>query len=188
MSAFLVESEHRAARPAVREACSQSDAFKPRPPSPPFQPRCTGTDAEAQVGDDLFDFDAEIEPLLDVLVSKTLEQAHVEAEREGEMAALVAVSAAAAAARCEEAAAVATAEAVALATARERRVAQRAQRREAEARARLLAKAGSQQLARQLWPSVLEGACSALRAGDAWVEPAARQIEAVFWPWLMDRV
>lgn len=53
------------------------------------RPLQSGIDAETQIlPGDLFDFDFEVDPLLDVLVGKTLEQALLEASHEDELAAI----------------------------------------------------------------------------------------------------
>lgn len=63
-------------KPKMAEKSSQSDAFQPRPATPPYIPRKTGIDRSTQVEDvrELFIFDLQVEPILDVIVSKTLEQ------------------------------------------------------------------------------------------------------------------
>jgi hypothetical protein len=46
-----------------------------RPPTPLFIPMKIGVDVETQIAaGDLFDFNFEVEPILEVLVGKTLEQ------------------------------------------------------------------------------------------------------------------
>merc|ERR1719386_519479 len=61
------------------EAETQTDFLLDRPPSPLFMPAKIGYDLGTQVEDgDLFDFDREVEPLLEVLVGKTLEQSMME--------------------------------------------------------------------------------------------------------------
>ena len=56
-------------------------------PAPIFIPMKTGVDVETQIYDgDLFDFDAEVEPILEVLVGKTLEQSMMEVMEEEELA------------------------------------------------------------------------------------------------------
>lgn len=67
---------------------TQSDAFKdPVIPTKPFIPRKTGIDKETQIEDltELFDFDAEVVPMLEVLVHKTIEQALFEIQSEAEL-------------------------------------------------------------------------------------------------------
>ncbi|OLP95737.1 Polycystin-2 [Symbiodinium microadriaticum] len=67
----------------------QTDEFLPEPPPEQYQPQRTGIDASTQVEDgELFDFDAEVEPILDVLVMKTLEQSVMEVEEEHELSAM----------------------------------------------------------------------------------------------------
>lgn len=68
---------------------AQTDEFLPEPPPEEYLPQKTGIDAFTQVEDgELFHFDEEVEPLLDVLVNKTLEQALMEVEEEHEIAAM----------------------------------------------------------------------------------------------------
>jgi hypothetical protein len=75
--------------PEEVEAETQTDALMDRPPSPLFVPTKTGIDAETQVDVGvLFDFDAEVEPILEVLVGKTLELSVLEVLEEEELAAI----------------------------------------------------------------------------------------------------
>ena len=67
----------------------QTDAFLDRPPSPLFIPAKSGADVSTQIEDgDLFDFDIEVKPILEVLIGKTLEQSLLEVAEEEELAAL----------------------------------------------------------------------------------------------------
>lgn len=64
----------------------QADEFLPKPPSPKYIPKKTGIDKITQIGDyDLFDYDREVQPILNVLLSKTCEQAILEVEEETEL-------------------------------------------------------------------------------------------------------
>jgi hypothetical protein len=68
---------------------TQTDAFLDRPASPLFIPKKSGDDVATQIEQgDLFDFDIEVQPLLDVIVGKTLEQAIFEVLEERELFAL----------------------------------------------------------------------------------------------------
>lgn len=68
---------------------TQTDVFYDRPLSPVFIPKKSGEDIETQIDDgELFDFDYEVKPLLEVLVGKTLEQALMEVMEETELASL----------------------------------------------------------------------------------------------------
>jgi hypothetical protein len=67
----------------------QTDAFLDRPPTPLFIPAKTGLDIHTQIEEgDLFDFDIEVRPILEVLVGKTLEQSLLEVMEEEELAQL----------------------------------------------------------------------------------------------------
>ncbi|KXZ49444.1 RSP3 protein [Gonium pectorale] len=71
------------------DTSTQTDAFLDRPPTPLFVPQKTGTDAITQIENgDLFDFDFEVEPILEVLVGKVLEQGLMEVLEEEELAAM----------------------------------------------------------------------------------------------------
>jgi hypothetical protein len=68
------------------EISTQTDAFLDRPPSPLFIPPKTGMDAATQIMDgELFDFDVEVRPLLEVLIGKTMEQSLMEVMEEEEL-------------------------------------------------------------------------------------------------------
>lgn len=65
-----------------KNADTQTDAFLDRPVTPLFIQQKRGVDAETQIENgDLFDFNMEVEPLLEVLVGKTLEQGLMEVSR-----------------------------------------------------------------------------------------------------------
>merc|ERR1719231_1036301 len=74
-------------RPIEADIETQTDAFMDQLPAPIFIPMKTGVDVETQIYDgDLFDFDAEVDPILEVLVGKTLEQSMMEVMEEEELA------------------------------------------------------------------------------------------------------
>jgi len=71
------------------EAETQTDFLLDRPPSPLFMPAKIGIDCATEILDgELFDFDVEVEPVLEVLVGKTLEQGMMEVLEEEELASL----------------------------------------------------------------------------------------------------
>ncbi|XP_052873768.1 radial spoke head protein 3 homolog [Anopheles cruzii] len=73
--------------PPELDAGCQTDLFLHRPPSPPYIPAKSGCDAATEILDgELFDFDTEVQPIIEVLVSRTLEQALVEVLHEEEIA------------------------------------------------------------------------------------------------------
>merc|ERR1719487_2267358 len=71
------------------EAETQTDFLLDRPPSPLFMPAKIANDIETQIEvGELFDFDVECEPVLEVLVGKTLEQGMMEVLEEEELESL----------------------------------------------------------------------------------------------------
>eukprot|EP00927_Polykrikos_kofoidii_P015994 TRINITY_DN17174_c0_g3_i2.p1 TRINITY_DN17174_c0_g3~~TRINITY_DN17174_c0_g3_i2.p1 ORF type:complete len:466 (+),score=123.12 TRINITY_DN17174_c0_g3_i2:119-1516(+) len=71
------------------EAETQTDFLLDRPPSPLFMPAKIGVDVDTQIEEgELFDFDIECEPVLEVLVGKTLEQGMMEVLEEEELESL----------------------------------------------------------------------------------------------------
>lgn len=83
ISSFLVEEKKPV---VVVDVNTQTNEFHDRPPTPEYVPKKTGVDASTQIEPgQLFDFDAEIGPLLEVVASKTLEQSLLEVEEEAEL-------------------------------------------------------------------------------------------------------
>jgi hypothetical protein len=67
-------------------AATQTDAFLDRAPSPFYVPQKNGLDVATQVYEgELFDFDMEVNPILEILVGKTLEQSLMEVMEENEL-------------------------------------------------------------------------------------------------------
>ena len=76
-------------RPIELDAETQTQAFMDRPASPLFVPARTGLDVVTQISPgDLWDFDLEVEPILEVLVGKTLHVALLELMQEEELEAI----------------------------------------------------------------------------------------------------
>ncbi|CAA9994883.1 unnamed protein product [Nesidiocoris tenuis] len=75
--------------PPTETVFTQTDYFTDRPPTPEFVPAKTGVDTSTQIQPgELFHFDTEVKPILEVLVGKTVEQALVEVMEEEELAAI----------------------------------------------------------------------------------------------------
>ncbi|KAM7533032.1 hypothetical protein Aperf_G00000125471 [Anoplocephala perfoliata] len=67
----------------------QTEYFIDRPPSPLIAKTLIGIDAQTQIGpSELFNFDAEVVPLLEALLNKTLEQSLMEVIEEEELASI----------------------------------------------------------------------------------------------------
>ncbi|XP_014612427.1 PREDICTED: radial spoke head protein 3 homolog B isoform X2 [Polistes canadensis] len=76
-------------KPDELEVGTQTDYFLDRPPTPKYCLVKTGEDVSTQIEPgDLFDFDLEIQPIVEVIVGKTIEQALIEVLEEEEVAAL----------------------------------------------------------------------------------------------------
>lgn len=81
---FLKDSQNE--KPQEVNIKIQTDEFKPKPPEPQYVPKKTGVDSSTQVEqNELFDFDREVEPILNVLIMKTLEVSSLEIEEEQEL-------------------------------------------------------------------------------------------------------
>mmetsp|Transcript_14314 Transcript_14314/g.21431 ORF Transcript_14314/g.21431 Transcript_14314/m.21431 type:complete len:372 (-) Transcript_14314:208-1323(-) len=73
-------------KPAEVDAETQTQAFMDRPVSPLFVATKTGIDEQTQIEPgDLFDFDLEVEPILEVLVGKTIHVSMLELMQEEEL-------------------------------------------------------------------------------------------------------
>ncbi|WAR07449.1 RSPH3-like protein [Mya arenaria] len=167
----------------------QTDAFLDRPPSPMFVPAKTGKDTATQILDgDLFDFDIEVKPILEVLVGKTVEQSLLEVMEEEELANLRSQQRA-----FEELRNAEFVEQQRLEEQerrhreeKERRMKQQREvlRKEKETAEKIAARAFAQSYLADLVPTVF----GTLSDNGYFYDPVERDIEQGFLPWLMDRV
>ncbi|XP_049822017.1 radial spoke head protein 3 homolog isoform X2 [Aethina tumida] len=175
--------------PPVLDMCTQTDLFLDRPVSPFYVPRKSGQDAETQIyPGDLFDFDMEVQPILEVLVGKTIEQSLIEVLEEEELAALreqqrkfleIRAAENAEAQRIEE---------------REKRMIREKERRlrdydegikiQKEMEERIAASVLMQGYLNNLLPSVLEG----LESEGFLTDSIRKDVDEGFMPWLMKEV
>lgn len=76
-------------RPPELEQSCQTDLFLQRPLTPPYVSAKVGIDASTEIVDgELFDFDMEVQPILETLIGRTLQQALSEVIHEEEIAEL----------------------------------------------------------------------------------------------------
>lgn len=76
-------------RPPEFEQSCQTDLFLQRPLTPPYVSAKVGIDASTEIIDgELFDFDMEVQPILETLIGRTLQQALSEVIHEEEIAEL----------------------------------------------------------------------------------------------------
>lgn len=85
MTQYLIEDENVVVEKLDNQ--TQADDFKAIPEPPPYIPVKSGVDKSTQVENtsDLFNFDIEVKPMLEVIVRKTLEQALMEVSAEFEI-------------------------------------------------------------------------------------------------------
>ncbi|KAM4866331.1 radial spoke head protein 3 homolog [Thomomys bottae] len=167
----------------------QTDAFLDRPPTPLFIPAKIGKDVATQILEgELFDFDLEVKPMLEVLVGKTIEQSLLEVMEEEELANLRANQY-----TYEEMRNVELAEVQRLEE-QERRHREEKERRKqqqwdvihkhSETSQKISARAFAQRYLADLLPSVF----GSLRDSGYFYDPIERDIEVGFLPWLMYEV
>ncbi|TPX30323.1 hypothetical protein SmJEL517_g06092 [Synchytrium microbalum] len=171
------------------DAAAQTDAFLDRPPSPLYIPQKSGMDASTQILEgELFDFDIEVGPILQVLVGKTLEQSLMEVAEEDELESLRKHQSEYETRRAAE-----LAETQRLEEAERRRTEEkqrRLQERERvaelqhQAAARVAARAFASSYLKDLVPSVFETLTQRGFYGD----PVQKEVESTFLPWLTGQV
>ncbi|GLG92979.1 Uncharacterized protein GBIM_00504, partial [Gryllus bimaculatus] len=176
-------------RPPEVDVGCQTELFLDRPESPLYLPAKTGKDAETQIyPGDLFDFDVEVVPILEVLVGKTIQQAMMEVLEEEELAALreqqrrfleLRAAEEAERHRLEE-------QERRLREEKEARVAEfaEASRQNKDTQERVAAAVLTQGYLQDLLPSVLEG----LRESGYLLDDVREDVRSNFMPWLMSEV
>ncbi|NXY17616.1 RSPH3 protein, partial [Atrichornis clamosus] len=167
----------------------QTDEFLDRPPTPLFIPAKTGKDIATQIEEgELFDFDIEVKPILEVLIGKTVEQALLEVMEEEELAQLWSHQRAYAELRNAEFAELQRLEE------QDRRIREEKERRrlehleklrkQKETAEKIAARAFAQRYLADLIPSVFNN----LHDSGFFYDPIERDIETEFLPWLMSEV
>ncbi|KAM6992588.1 radial spoke head protein 3 homolog [Tautogolabrus adspersus] len=167
----------------------QTDDFLDRPATPLFIPAKSGKDVETQIEEgELFDFDREVQPLLEVLVGKTIEQSLEEVMEEEELASLRAQQRAFQELRNNELAEVQRLreQERRRSEEKERRMSQQKEvlKRERETAEKIAARAYTQQYLADLFPAVF----TSLRSHGYFYDPVEKDIETNFFPWLMDEI
>lgn len=164
---------------------TQTDAFLERPPTPKFVPAKSGTDAATQIEEgELFDFDTEVEPLLEVLVGKVLEQALCEVLEEEELEAMRQHQQHFEAIRAAELVAAQRLEAAERRKMeeKERRLKQERERNERERAVR--AKVAACAFARGYLGGIVKNVFQQLQDTGYFYDPVEREVELEFLPWL----
>ncbi|KAM9461239.1 radial spoke head protein 3 homolog isoform 1-T2 [Clarias gariepinus] len=167
----------------------QTDAFLDKPATPLFIPAKSGKDAATQIEEgELFDFDLEVQPVLEVLVGKTIEQALLEVLEEEELARLRAQQRAFQELRNAELVEIQRLEEQERRHNEEkaRRIKQQRSvlKKERETAEKIAARTFTQHYLADLLPSVY----AKLRDHGYFYDPVLRDIETGFLPWLMAEV
>ena len=174
-------------RPVEVEASAQTEAYLDRPPSPLFVPAKSGADVACQVDvAEIFDFDAEVAPILEVLVGKTLQASMLEVMEEEELAAIRKRQDEFEEERNAELLEVQRLEAEAARkfAEKKRRVAQEKERKRAQAA--LKEKVAARSFAKNYLGEMNATVFGALEAEGLFYDPVAKEVEEVFLPWLFD--
>ncbi|KAG8011447.1 Radial spoke head protein 3-like protein [Nibea albiflora] len=170
----------------------QTDAFLDKPATPLFIPAKSGKDYVVKLKImyplQLFDFDVEVQPLLEVLVGKTIEQSLEEVMEEEELASLRAQQRAFRELRKKELAEVHQLQEQERRRTEEKghRIAQQREvlKKEREVAEKIAARAYTQQYLADLLPTVF----TSLRNHGYFYDPVEKDIETNFLPWLMVEV
>jgi len=168
---------------------TQTDPMMDRPPTPLFVPFKTGRDMETQIMDgDLFDFNFEVEPILEVMVGKTLEQAMLEVMQEEELEAMRQQQLQYEQRRKEE-----LMETQRLEAAEQRRYEEKERRKKQEVERLRREKETREKLASRLFATSflknIEGQVYARLEDEGWFyDSVEREVETEFFPWLMTRM
>lgn len=169
------------------DAQAQTDAFLDRPATPLFVPAKTGADVATQIlPGELFDFDLEVRPILEVLVGKTTEQALMEVCEEEELATLRAHQR-----RFQQRRAAELAETQRLAEQDRRREEEKKRRVEQQREALRLEKETADKVAARLFAvnfleDLVPAVLGTLNRNGYFSSSTARDLEADYLPWLMN--
>jgi len=176
-------------RPIELDAETQTQPFMDRPASPLFVRAKTGQDMETQIAPgDLFDFNLEVEPILEVLVGKTIHVAMLELMQEEELEAIRLQQEEFEAIRNVELAEVQRLESEA------RRKTQEKDRRLAQERKRLAdrkaleEKIAARSFSQQLLGSLHDSVFDQLQGEGFFFDPVQREVEDIFMVDLMNDV
>lgn len=168
---------------------SQTDAFLDRPSTPLFVPVKTGDDATTQVLiGDLFNFNLEVKPILEVIVAKTVEQSLIEVLEEEELANLRKQQSAS-----EEIINTEVAEQQRLEEQVRRHQEEKVRRKEQQTKVLLLEKETAEKIAARIFAltymaDLVPTVFGALSNNGYFYDPVERDLEQDFLPWLMEQV
>lgn len=174
-------------RPIEVDATTQTLVELDRPSSPLFVPAKIGKDVETQIlSGDLFDFDREVEPLLELLVGKTIHVSMLELMQEEELAAIRRQQDEFEAIRNVELAEVQRMEAEAGRKAAEKKRRIEQERKRIEDRRELEEKVAARAYAQQYLGSLHTNVFDTLENEGFFFDPVRREVEEIFMVGLID--
>lgn len=174
--------------PEVEEE-TQTEAFMDRPPSPLFIPSKTGHDMATQIEPgDLFDFDMEVVPILEVLVGKTLQVSMMEVMEEEELATIRMHQENFEQTRNAELAEVQRLEAEAKRKFAEKQRRMKEQAERIKQQQELKEKVAARSFAKNYLSDLHSSVFSSLMDSGHFFDPLAKEVKDDFMPWLMDQV
>lgn len=174
-------------RPPERDQVTQTEPLMDRPPSPLFMPAKIGKDVSTQIDPgDLFNFKVEVEPILEVLVGKTLEQAMDEVLEEEELENIRKHKEA-----FEQQRNIELAEVQRLEAEEQRRKAEKNRRKKQESirvqqEEEVMEKVAARGFAKNYLTDLHHAVLDSLVASGHFFDPVEKEVESVFMPWLRD--
>lgn len=174
-------------RPPERDQVTQTEPLMDRPPSPLFMPAKIGKDQSTQIEPgDLFNFKVEVEPILEVLVGKTLEQAMDEVLEEEELENIRKHKEA-----FEQQRNIELAEVQRLEAEEQRRKAEKNRRTKQESirvqqEEEVMEKVAARGFAKNYLTDLHHAVLDSLVASGHFFDPVEKEVDSVFMPWLRD--
>lgn len=166
---------------------TQTDFYMDRPPSPLFVPAKIGVDQSTQIeNDDLFDFNLEVAPILEVLIGKTLQVSMMELMESEELQSIRLHQQEFEQTRNAELAEVQRLEAEAKRKFAEKNRRLKEQKECAEARLELQQKIAARSFAKNYLSDLHGNVFSKLMESGHFFDPLAREVENDFIPWVFD--
>lgn len=188
---YLVEQETPV---EVRDESEQTDVFRPKPVEREYYtrnlPKKRGVDVSTQIEpeDNLFDFDWEVEPLLNVLIGKTLELGLMEVEEEAELEAIRKDKADFMAKRAQERDAEFAAEAAELKRVKEKDARVQREQERVRAEAEVAAKVFALQSVKLITGQSKTAAFKEMEKKGLFYDPDWKMVQDNFMPWLYKTV
>jgi len=177
-----------------RDESEQTDVFLPEPPIKEYYtrnlPKKTGVDVSTQIEpeDQLFNFDLEVEPLLNVLISKTLEVSLMEVEEEEELKAIREDKARYIKERLEEQQQIMKEEELEVQRVRAKDQQKKAEQERVEREREVSAKVFSCLSVKALVAKSKSAAFDAMDKSGVFYDPDLKMVEEEFMPWLYNLV